>query len=165
MPWCIAGSLISGLFWSRWRGKHSRYYRRMRNPQFYVSVKRPIMTRYHLQGCNDCAHLWAMGRLLWISCRNLIVFKQYPLTWISDYIHYKVWGEITYSFPNFNGCTVEVWEWISDFTPHFIKDVITYSCWEWSESMSVKRNPCWAYTCALMNDYFCQTIVLIIPIY
>ena len=28
--------------------------------------------------------------------------------WISDYIHYNVWEEITYPFPNFNGCTVEV---------------------------------------------------------
>ena len=25
----------------------------------------------------------------------------------------KVWDEITYPFPNFNGATVEVWEWIS----------------------------------------------------
>ena len=38
----------------------------------------------------------------------------------------KVWDEITYSFLNFNGCTVEVSEWISNFTPHFIDDVITY---------------------------------------
>ena len=28
--------------------------------------------------------------------------------WISDYIHHKVWDEITCSFPNFNGCTVEI---------------------------------------------------------
>ena len=27
---------------------------------------------------------------------------------ISNYIHYKVWNEITYPFLNFNGCTVEV---------------------------------------------------------
>ena len=40
----------------------------------------------------------------------------------------KLWDEITYPFPNFNGCTVEVWEWISNFTPHFIIDVITYPC-------------------------------------
>ena len=26
----------------------------------------------------------------------------------------KVWGEITYQFPNFNGGTVEVWESISN---------------------------------------------------
>ena len=32
-----------------------------------------------------------------------------------------MWDEITYSFPNFNGATVEVWEWISDFIPHFTR--------------------------------------------
>ena len=32
----------SGFLWSRWRGKRSRHSRRMRNPQFYVSGKRPI---------------------------------------------------------------------------------------------------------------------------
>ena len=40
-----------------------------------------------------------------------------------------MWDEIIYPFPNFNGCTIEVWEWISNFTPHFIMDVITYPCW------------------------------------
>ena len=30
----------------------------------------------------------------------------------SSYINYKVWDEITYPFPNFNGTTVEVWEWL-----------------------------------------------------
>ena len=35
----------------------------------------------------------------------------------------KVWAEITYSFPNFNDATVEVWEWIINFIPHFIMDV------------------------------------------
>ena len=28
--------------------------------------------------------------------------------WISNYIHYKVWDEITYPFLNLNGETVEV---------------------------------------------------------
>ena len=40
--------------------------------------------------------------------------------WINNHIHYTVWDEITYPFPNFNGCTVEVWEWMSSFIPHFI---------------------------------------------
>ena len=31
-------------------------------------------------------------------------------TWISKYIHYKVWDEITYTFPNFNGTAAEGWE-------------------------------------------------------
>ena len=28
--------------------------------------------------------------------------------WVSNYIHYNVWGEITYPFLNFNDATVEV---------------------------------------------------------
>ena len=42
--------------------------------------------------------------------------------WISDYIHYNVWDEITYRFLNF----IEVWEWIGNFIPHFTGFVITY---------------------------------------
>ena len=33
--------------------------------------------------------------------------------WITNYVHFKLWDEITNPFPNCNGCTVEVWEWIS----------------------------------------------------
>ena len=40
--------------------------------------------------------------------------------WIHNYNRCKVWDEITYPFPNFNGATVEVWDWISNFIPHHI---------------------------------------------
>ena len=46
-----------------------------------------------------------------------------------------MWDEVTYPFPNFNGCAVEVWEWIRNFTPHFTGQVITDPCW-------VKMTPC-----------------------
>ena len=46
MPWCMPGSLTVGFFWSRFRGKHSRHSRRMCNPQFYLSGKRPILYGY-----------------------------------------------------------------------------------------------------------------------
>ena len=42
VPWCMPGSLTSGFPWSQRRGKRSRHPRSMRNPQFYVSGKRPI---------------------------------------------------------------------------------------------------------------------------
>ena len=32
----------------------------------------------------------------------------------------KMWDEIVYPFPNFNGWTVQVWEWTSYFISHFI---------------------------------------------
>ena len=37
---------------------------------------------------------------------------------------------IAYPFPNFNGTTFEVWEWISNFTLNFTWHVITYACWD-----------------------------------
>ena len=44
----------------------------------------------------------------------------------------KVWDEINHRFPNYNDCTVEVWEWIGDFILHFILSVITCPCWDLS---------------------------------
>ena len=32
----------------------------------------------------------------------------------------KVGDEVTYPFPNFNGATVEIWKWRSNFMPYFI---------------------------------------------
>ena len=46
----------------------------------------------------------------------------------SSHISSTVWDEIIYPFPNFNGCTVDVWEWISNFIPHTIMTIITHSC-------------------------------------
>ena len=60
-------------------------------------------------------------RYRWLACKNISMFPRMPR---------KVWGEITYPFPNFNGAVVDVWGWISNFIPHFMIDVITYPCWD-----------------------------------
>ena len=52
------------------------------------------------------------------------------LTWISNYIHYKMWDEFTYLFQDFNSSAVEVLEWISNFNQHFTGHVITYAWYE-----------------------------------
>ena len=44
VPWCMLGSLTRGFLRSRWRGKRSRHSWGMRNPQFYASGKRPMVT-------------------------------------------------------------------------------------------------------------------------
>ena len=59
----------------------------------------------------------------------------------SNYIHYKVWDEITYPFSNFNTSTVEVWEWIRNFNPHFTGHVITYPFWGQSILVIFKGSP------------------------
>ena len=40
--------------------------------------------------------------------------------WISNHMHSKAKDEITYTFPNFNGATVEVWKGISNYIPHWL---------------------------------------------
>ena len=70
---------------------------------------------------------------LWLYYPELLLptWFNFNTTWISNHMPNKVWDEITYSFPNLNGCTVEVWEWewINNFIPHFLVDLITYPCW------------------------------------
>ena len=80
--------------------------------------------------------------VLGLPTHNMAPFHEHGLTltsppWISNYIHYKMRDEITDPLPNFNNFVVEVWEWISNFIPHFTgHDVITYPCWE-------NVCPCW----------------------
>ena len=59
-----------------------------------------------------------------------ITFDTSMGAWICNCIHCKMWDGITYPFPNFNGTTVEVWEWVSNFIPHFNAHVITYPWWD-----------------------------------
>ena len=54
VPWCMPGSLTSGLLWSQWRGKRSRY--SWRNSQFYVSGKKS-MREWWAMGL-QCYALW-----------------------------------------------------------------------------------------------------------
>ena len=66
VPWCMPGSLTNGFLWSQWRGKRSRHSGRMRNPQFYVSGKRPMVRycthRYSDKGKSTLDRLWAHER-------------------------------------------------------------------------------------------------------
>ena len=58
------------------------------------------------------AAVFLLGFAIKVDSKTSSPFYEHGLTlipaWISNYIHYKVWDEITYPFLNFNGCTVEV---------------------------------------------------------
>ena len=74
-PWCMPGSLISGFLRNRWRGKRYQHFRRMRNPQFYVSVKRPpgnthTRTQAHTQPHTHTNRHTHMKSRVW-RCSNM----------------------------------------------------------------------------------------------
>ena len=39
--------------------------------------------------------------------------------WISNHMPSKMWDEVTFPIPNFDGCIIEVLELINDFVPYF----------------------------------------------
>ena len=53
-----------------------------------------------------------------LPCQNVFIG-------ISNHMLSKVWHEITYLFPNFNGSTVEVLEYISNFISRSIECMVT----------------------------------------
>ena len=88
-------------------------------------IKIALWKPYYGSGaCHSGDSLWT-----WI---NIIPAR------INNYIYYNVWGEITFPFPNFNGATVEVWEWISNFILHFIMDLVIHPF-----RIKVKRGTWW----------------------
>ena len=64
VPWCMPILLTSSFLWSQWREKSSRHSRRMRNPQFYVSGKRPMLRQ--LMYTRDKYEMNAFINTLWI---------------------------------------------------------------------------------------------------
>ena len=76
-------------------------------------------------------YLWSMDMRWWVQLAEIMPKWQLSALInfnpsIDDFNHVpgKVWDEIADSFPSFSGCTVEVWEWVSNFLSHFIIDVI-----------------------------------------
>ena len=80
------------------------------------------------------------------------------LVWISNHGPSKVWDEMP-SVTNFNGCTVEVWDRISEFISYFIMVIITYPCWDKLYTMLVKGTPILFICCHLSHDVYVQGAV------
>ena len=74
VPGCMPESLTSGILCSWWRGKRSRHSRRMRNPQFYISGKRPMGMIISLQqnkSKQNCVHIYTPKKVCTRFCSDL----------------------------------------------------------------------------------------------
>ena len=95
VPWWMTGSLTSGFLWSRWRGKHSRYYRHMRNLQFYVSGKSPIGSGLVWVCKHPGANLHSLDGPTCDRCDNtsgvVAPLTVYPVMWQCRVLASSVW--------------------------------------------------------------------------
>ena len=83
-------------------------------------------------------------------------FYQYGLTLfsagISNHMPSKVWDDIIFPFPYFNGCIIKVCGWIRNFSQYFMMDVVIYPCCDQNLTMWIKGTTgvnlvfCWRLT-------------------
>ena len=78
VPWRMPGSLPGVFPRSWWRGKRTRHSLRMRNPQFYVSGKRPIAYlcvfclkqdikwKWHVPICREWTDLYCLKSIVYV---------------------------------------------------------------------------------------------------
>ena len=85
VPWCMSVALTSGFLWSRWPGKRSRHSRRMRNPQFYVSGKRPM-------ACDQFSTK-ALHKPMQTYCQELQLNLNKNIQLFLKKMHFKIWSE------------------------------------------------------------------------
>ena len=106
VPRCTSGSLTSDFLWFRWRGKRFWHSRRMRNPQFCVSRKRPmhIFVGIHLPSTLRLQRICFQIYETWYNATGFL-WKYVEFTpgveW--RYIHMTHWyfGSIKYAVETF----------------------------------------------------------------
>ena len=83
-PWCMPGSLTSGFLRSRRRGKRFWHSQRMRNPQFYVSGKRPMVIRFKVR--SEDKQLYLIKVWHWLALAQTIGYN-WPKTYMRLPVH------------------------------------------------------------------------------
>ena len=102
-------SLIKHTWWCHgvpWQASYNEYLRE-RWSSYYKTPLQPVWRDY-LHLTEIAMNQRSLPSGLNPSCQFYLHGLSLIPAWISNYIHYKVWDEITYPFLNFNGCTVEV---------------------------------------------------------
>ena len=97
-------------------------------PDGYGKISQCITTTKHSKAKTVCIFLGIY--CTWIEINLALISNDIP-----SKCQCKMWDPLTDLFPNSEGCTVEVWEWISNFIPHFIMELITYPCGDLTKSM------------------------------
>ena len=97
---------------------------------------------------------WLIASIIKCAVKLIIHSLTGIPAWIINYMYSKMWDDITYPFQNFNGITIEVWEWISDFSPRFPGMWLLIHVWidmSVKGTLNVKKIPPISYFAAVQN--------------
>ena len=150
VPWCMPGSLTSGLLLNRWRGKRSRHSRRMRKPQVYVSGKRPMGVASHNKPDHSYFMSFHIDNIM-ICTKTEIFFTnsiKISLCWITQSASPSSFVTIVYTLTktfakHVNICT-------SFIAPNISKPKLKPHC----SYGSYYRYQCWFSPVTIFNQYF-----------
>ena len=126
---CEGNSPVTDEFPAQWAGSAEnvsiwwRHHENIRIIRGMLSIAR-VLNKPSTKFCDQILPFVSLGHLHkdWVTLLP---------TWISNRIHYNVWNEWNYlTIINFNSAAGGVWEWISNFIPHFAGHVITYPWWD-----------------------------------
>ena len=81
-------------------------------------------------------------------------------TRICNYIHYKVWDEITHPFPNFNSATIDIWEWISNSIPHCPCNYLSMPGLNNVSKRACRCHTFISFACSLWQNFFLVNFLL-----
>ena len=103
-PWCPCGTTV------------------INYPMWCVVIKYEIV---RLLTSQHCPLLFSLLCISWSNTWEPFLTWIIP-AWLINNIYYKVWQWTTYPFSKFNAVTVELWERVNNFIPHFTGYMITY---------------------------------------
>ena len=92
-----------------------------------------------------CIYIGMYCNILWTPFTDMVQVKSQH----GQVIKPIMMCRMTYlSTQNLNGCTIKVWEWMSNFAPHVTRCMINYPCWDlnqyvlviWDLDLQVRRS-------------------------
>ena len=108
-----------------------------------------------------CLHRIIIVLLVLYICTDAHVPSRAPahtLAWFNFNLSI-VWDEVIYPFPHIKGAAVEVWEWISNFIPHFVTGCNYVSMLGLKLVYVSKRGSWWPRDLHMMRKVQCDVVI------
>ena len=83
-----------------------------------IAMHLALVYFFALRNMHICTFACGLGNH-WFSRLFVLTWINLNAAWMNNRTHYKAWADITYLSPTSTVGPFEVWEWSSNFIPHF----------------------------------------------